>query len=41
MWGLCLWYLNVGSLSDAEERLEQEISARPYAFPNADIYAEY
>ncbi|OBT64054.1 hypothetical protein VE03_06650 [Pseudogymnoascus sp. 23342-1-I1] len=30
-----------GPLDDAEERLEEENSAWPYAFPNADISAEY
>ncbi|OBT82652.1 hypothetical protein VE02_07925 [Pseudogymnoascus sp. 03VT05] len=41
LWGPWLWYLNDGSLSDAESRTEQEISAWPYAFPNSDISAGY
>lgn len=41
LWGPWLWYLNDGSLSDAESRTKREISAWPYKFPNADISAEY
>ncbi|KAJ4983097.1 rhamnogalacturonate lyase [Stagonosporopsis vannaccii] len=38
IWGPWLWYLNDGSISDAQERAAKERAAFPYAFLNDTAY---
>ncbi|GMG10685.1 unnamed protein product [Aspergillus oryzae] len=39
VWGPWLWYLNNGSVEDANAKYDEEVQSWPYSFPNADIEA--